>query len=67
MVNRTVVMAVERGTLQHLICDNQVLHNFRALAAVLGTILKLPPVKRTLASRLLQSRYLEAAISRLAG
>lgn len=66
-VNRTVVMAVERGTLQHLICDNQVLSNFRALAAVLGTILKLPPVKRTLASRLLQSRYLEAAISRLAG
>jgi ferredoxin len=66
-VNRTVVMAVERGTLQHLICDNQVLSNFRALAAVLGAILKLPPLKRTLASRLLQSRYLEAAISRLGG
>jgi formate hydrogenlyase subunit 6/NADH:ubiquinone oxidoreductase subunit I len=66
-VTRTVVMAVERGTLQHLICDNQVLSNFRALAAVLGAILKLPPLKRALASRLLQSRYLEAVIDRLAG
>ena len=64
-VHRTVVMAVERGTLQHLIFDNQVLHSHRALAAVLGVILRLPPVKRSLASSLLQSRYLSAVIDRL--
>jgi hypothetical protein len=29
--------------------------------------LKLPPLKRALASRLLQSRYLEAVIDRLGG
>jgi hypothetical protein len=57
---------VERGTLQHPIWDSQALSGFRALVAVPGVILKLPPVKRTLASRLLQSRYLEAVIIRLA-
>ena len=64
--HRTVVMAVERGTLQHLIFDNQVLHSPRALAAVLGVILRLPPVKRSLASAMLQSRYVAALIDRLA-
>lgn len=64
-IQRTVVMAVERGTLQHLIFDNQVLHSHRALAAVLGVILRLPPVKRSLASILLQSRYVDAVIDRL--
>jgi ferredoxin len=64
-VQRTVVMAVERGTLQHLIFDNQVLHSHRALASVLGVILRLPPVKRSLASILLQSRYVDAVIDRL--
>jgi ferredoxin len=64
--HRTVVMAVERGTLQHLIFDNQVLHSHRALAAVLGVILRLPPVKRSLASAMLQSRYVAALIDRLA-
>ena len=37
----------------------------RALAAVLGVILKLPPLKQALASRQLKSRYLEALIVRL--
>jgi hypothetical protein len=64
-VHRTVVMAIERGTLQHLIFDNQVLHSHRALAAVIGVILRLPPVQRSLASTLLQSRYLSAVIDRL--
>ncbi|GAB6097188.1 4Fe-4S dicluster domain-containing protein [Desulfatiferula olefinivorans] len=63
---RAVIMAVERGTLQHLIVDNQVLVSHRALAAVLGVILKLPPVKRALAAHLLQSRYVNALIDRLA-
>lgn len=57
--HRAVVMAVERGKLQNLIFDNQVLFSHRALAGLLGGILKLPPVKRTLASRQVKSRYLE--------
>ncbi|MEJ2700117.1 MAG: hypothetical protein P8Z70_10730 [Desulfuromonadales bacterium] len=63
-VHRTVVMATERGTLQHLIFDNRVLWSHRALAAVLGVVLKLPPVRQTLARRQLRSRYLEGLLSR---
>ena len=57
-------MAVERGKLQNLVFDNQVLTSHRALAAVLGAILALPPVKRTLASEQLQSRYLAMLLER---
>jgi hypothetical protein len=32
------------------------------MAAVMGSILKLPPVKRLFASRQLKSRYLEALV-----
>ncbi|MBU1341201.1 MAG: 4Fe-4S dicluster domain-containing protein [Proteobacteria bacterium] len=60
---RIVLMAIERGSLQHLIFDNRVLFSHRALAAVLGVILKLPPVKKALASKQLQSRYLETMIN----
>lgn len=58
---RTVLMAIERGTLQNLIFDNQVLMSHRALAAVLGVILNLPPVKRAMALKQVKSRYLEWA------
>ncbi len=61
--HRAVVMAIERGILQHLVFDNQVLLSHRALAAVLGVILKLPPLKQALASRQLKSRYLERLIN----
>jgi ferredoxin len=63
-VHRALLMAVERGTLQHLIFDDRALWNHRAMAAVLGAILKLPPVKRTLANRQVRSRYLEALMAR---
>lgn len=63
-VHRAVVMAIERGKLQHLIFDNRVLWSHRALAAVLGVILKLPPLKQALASQQVKSRYLEALIAR---
>jgi ferredoxin len=58
---RAVLMAIERGTLQNLIFDNQVLMSHRALAAVLGVILNLPPVKRAMASKQIKSRYLQWA------
>ncbi len=64
--HRTVIMAIERGTLQHLIFDNRVLLSHRALAAVLGVILKLPPIKQALASKQVKSRYLEALITHMA-
>ena len=64
-VHRVVVMAIERGTLQHLIFDNQALRSHRALAAILGVILQLPPLKQALASRQVKSRYLEALIQHL--
>ena len=60
-----VVMAIERGKLQNLIFDNQALFSHRAMAAILGVILKLPPLKQAMANRQLKSRYLEALISRL--
>ena len=58
--HRAVVMAVERGKLQHLIFDNHILWHHRALAAVLGGILRLPPVARAMATDQVKSRYLEA-------
>lgn len=62
--HRAVVMAIERGKLQNLIFDNQVLWSHRALAAVLGVILKLPPVKQMLANTQVKSKYLEKLIKR---
>jgi len=64
-VHRAVVMAIERGKLQNLIFDNQVLKSHRALAGVLGVILKLPPFKQVLANQQMKSRYLEVLINRL--
>jgi ferredoxin len=65
--HRAVVMAIERGKLQHLIFDNQVLWSHRALAGVLGVILKLPPLKQALASAQVKSRYLEALVKFMQG
>lgn len=63
--HKAVVMAIERGKLQHLIFDNRALWNHRAMAAILGIILKLPPIKQVLASKQMKSRYLEYLITRL--
>jgi ferredoxin len=61
--HRAVVMAIERGKLQNLIFDNRVLWSHRAMAGVLGVILKLPPIKQAVASKQLKSRYLEKLIA----
>jgi ferredoxin len=63
-VHRVVLMAIERGKLQNLIFDNRVLLSHRAMAAVLGVILKLPPLKQALASQQFRSRYLVGLIRR---
>jgi len=62
--HRVIMMAIERGKLQNLIIDNHVLQSHRALAGLLGVILKLPPIKQVLASEQIKSRYLEALIIR---
>jgi len=56
--HRAVLMAVERGKLQELIFDNQALYSHRAMAAILGAVLRLPPVKKALALDQVRSRYL---------
>jgi len=61
--HRTVVMALERGTLQHLIFDNNAIASHRAMAAILGVILRLPSVKRSMAVGQLGSRFLEKLIA----
>jgi NAD-dependent dihydropyrimidine dehydrogenase PreA subunit len=63
--HRIIMMAIERGKLQHLIFDHRVLWNHRALAAVLGVILRLPPFKQVLASQQVKSRYLETLLRRM--
>ena len=63
--HRVVLMAAERGVLQNLIFDNQVLFSHRLAAAMLGAILKLPPVARNLAQKQLKSRYVERMLERM--
>jgi Pyruvate/2-oxoacid:ferredoxin oxidoreductase delta subunit len=62
--HRAVLMAIERGKLEDLIFDNQALASHRAMAAVLGVILRLPPLKQALASKQVKSRYLDHLLSR---
>jgi hypothetical protein len=57
-------MAIERGKLQNLIFDNAALASHRAMAAILGVILKLPPIQQAMASRQMKSRYLETLLKR---
>ena len=62
--HRFVLQAIEKGTLQNLVFDNQAFANHRAMAAVFGTILKLPPLKQALASKQFKSVYLDHLLAR---
>ena len=64
MAHRVVLEAIETGKLQNLIFDNQAHFKHRALASILGVILKLPPMKQILASEQVQSKYLVNLIQR---
>jgi ferredoxin len=61
--HRVVLMAIERGKLQNLIFDNQALTSHRAMAAILGAILALPPAKRLMAGKQMRSVYLERLLT----
>ena len=60
---KAVMMAIERGKLQNLIFDNSALASHRAMAAILGVVLNLPPVKQALARRQMKSLYVENLVS----
>jgi ferredoxin len=62
-VHRVVMMAIERGNFQNLLFDQRVLWRHRALAAVLGVVLRLPPIQQIMASRQVKSRYMEYLIT----
>ena len=62
--HKVVLMAIERGKFQNLIFDNQALLSHRAMAAILGVILKLPPIKQVMASQQMKSRYLQTLLLR---
>jgi NAD-dependent dihydropyrimidine dehydrogenase PreA subunit len=64
-VHRVVMAAIEKGMLQNLIFDSHALWNHRAMAAILGVILKLPPIKRGLASSQFKSKYLVGLIEKV--
>ncbi|MBU1172873.1 MAG: 4Fe-4S binding protein [Proteobacteria bacterium] len=64
-VHKSVMMAIERDTLQHMIFDHRVLWNHRALAAVLGVIFRLPPIKKIMASNQMKSRYVEYLLTKI--
>ena len=61
--HRFVLQAIEKGTLQNLIFDNQAFANHRAMAAVFGAILDLPPIKQAMASKQFKSIYLDRLLS----
>jgi len=63
-VHRVVLMAIEKGMLQELIFDNKALFSHRAMAAILSAILKMPPIKKAMASEQMKSVYLKKLIER---
>ncbi|MCI8335857.1 MAG: 4Fe-4S binding protein [Peptococcaceae bacterium] len=56
--HRIVLAAIDKGRLANLIFDNQAFASHRAMAAILGAILKLPPAKQLLAKEQIRSHYL---------
>lgn len=64
-VHRFVLMAIEKGQLQNLIFDNQALGSHRAMGAILGAILRMPPVKQLMASQQMKSVYLAKMLSKM--
>ena len=57
--------ACPRKLLPHLIFDNQALASQRAMAAILGVILRSPPARQIMASKQMKSKYLVALLDRL--
>lgn len=61
--HRFILQAIEKGTLQNLVFDNEAFANHRAMAALFSVILNLPPAKQALASKQFKSVYLDKLLS----
>lgn len=61
--HRIVCAAIEKGQLQNLVFDTPAFASHRAMGSLLGSILRLPPVQRGLASKQMKSKYLERLIA----
>ena len=61
--HRFVLQAIEKGTLQNLLFDDEYFANHRAMAQIFGAILKMPPLKQALASKQFKSIYLDKLLS----
>jgi ferredoxin len=64
-LHRVVLMAIERGNLADCIFDNRALASHRAMAAILGVILRLPPTKQVLAMQQVRTKYLVKLLERV--
>lgn len=64
-LHRTVLMAIERGKLANLVFEEQGHLRPRVMAAILGAILRLPPVTQVLATQQFRSRYLVRILERV--
>jgi len=60
MADKGLVMAIERGKLQNLLFDDFDRLDNAALHAVTRIVVGLPPVKKALLSRQMQSRFFRA-------
>ena len=61
--HRFILQAIEKGTLQNLVFDDEAFANHRAMAALFSVILDLPPLKQALASKQFKSIYLDKLLS----
>jgi len=59
-------MAIEARQAAEPHLRHQALTSHRALAAILGVILRLPPARRLMAGEQMKSRYLAALFERMA-
>jgi DNA-binding transcriptional LysR family regulator len=62
-VERVVLQALERGTLQNFLFNNPNLASHRFLRAVVGAFLALPPVQRVMMGNTFRSKFLARMIS----
>ncbi len=64
-IERILKMNLERGKIQHLLFDDQAGITFKFMNRFLGAILRLPPVKKTLAQEQIQSRFINFFIDEI--
>ncbi|NLV58325.1 MAG: 4Fe-4S dicluster domain-containing protein [Clostridiales bacterium] len=61
--HRIVLAAIEKGQLANLVFDTPAFASHRAMGTLLTVILRLPPIKRAMASEQMKSKYLARLIA----